>query len=145
IGNFKLLEFFEDGGHVELYDLQQDPNEQRDLAAAMPEKRDEMTRILKTWQQETKAAIPSRDNPDFDPQAQRTRGPGGAAGGAGGQGGQGGQKGGGMNKGGGGQKGGGQKGGGGGSQKGGGGQGGQRGGQRGGAGQNPDRPAVEQT
>ncbi|MFN5901235.1 MAG: sulfatase [Planctomyces sp.] len=142
IGNFKLLEFFEDGGHVELYDLQQDPNEQRDLAAAMPEKRDEMTRILKTWQQETKAAIPSRDNPDFDPQAQRTRGPGGPAGGAGGQGGQGGQKGGGMNKGGGGQKGGGMKGGG---QKGGGGQGGQKGGQRGGAGQNPDRPAVEQT
>jgi hypothetical protein len=114
-----------------LYDLQQDPNEQHDLAATMPEKRDEMMRILKTWQQETKAASPSRDNPDFDPQAQRTRGPGGPAGGAGGQGGQ---KGGGMNKGGGGQKGGG-----------GGGQGGQKGGQRGGAGQNPDRPAVEQT
>ncbi|MFM7922517.1 MAG: sulfatase/phosphatase domain-containing protein, partial [Planctomycetaceae bacterium] len=128
VGNYKLLEFFEDGGYVELYDLQQDPQEEHDLAASMPEKRDELTRILKTWQQETKAAVPSQDNPAFDPQAQRTRGPGGPAAGAGGQGGQ---KAGGMNK--------------GGGQKGGGGKGGQKGGQRGGPGQQPrgGRPAAE--
>lgn len=132
VGNYKLLEFFEDGGHVELYDLQQDPQEEHDLAASMPEKRDELTRILKTWQQETKAAVPSQDNPAFDPQAQRTRGPGGPAAGAGAAaGGQGGQKAGGMNK--------------GGGQKGGGGKGGQKGGQRGGPGQQPrgGRPAAE--
>jgi hypothetical protein len=51
---------------VELYDLQQDPQEEHDLAASMPEKRDELTRILKAWQQETKAAVPSQDNPAFD-------------------------------------------------------------------------------
>ncbi|MFM7836528.1 MAG: sulfatase/phosphatase domain-containing protein, partial [Planctomycetaceae bacterium] len=134
VGNYKLLEFFEDGGHVELYDLQQDPQEEHDLAASMPEKRDELTRILKAWQQETKAAVPSQDNPAFDPQAQRTRGPGGpaaAAGAGAGAGGQGGQKAGGMNK--------------GGGQKGGGGKGGQKGGQRGGPGQQPrgGRPAAE--
>jgi arylsulfatase A len=84
-GDFKLIEFFENGGHVELYDLRQDPNEQQDLATTMPDKVKGMHQTLKAWQQATNAAIPSGPNPSYDPKAERPRG---------GQGGQGGQRGG---------------------------------------------------
>ena len=70
-GDFKLLEFFEDGGRVELYNLRDDPGEQRNLAAADPVKTKKLAASLHAWQKETKAAIPDRRNPAYDPQARR--------------------------------------------------------------------------
>ncbi len=73
-GDFKLIEFFEDGGHVELYNLRDDPGERRDLARTMPDKARMLTAALHAWQQDTKAAIPTQANPAYDPQADRPRG-----------------------------------------------------------------------
>jgi arylsulfatase A-like enzyme len=73
-GDFKLIEFFEDGGHVELYNLGTDPNEERNLAASQPAKARAMAQTLHAWQQETHAAIPRDANPAYDPQAARPRG-----------------------------------------------------------------------
>jgi arylsulfatase A len=85
-GDFKLIEFFEDGGHVELYNLRADPNEDRDLAASQPARARALTQTLHAWQQETHAAIPRDANPAYDPQADRPRG--GQSGGKGGRGGR---------------------------------------------------------
>lgn len=74
VGDFKLIEFFEDGGHRELYNLRLDPNEEQDLARSMPDKAAELYRDLQVWQQETGAAIPNKANPAFDPKADRPRG-----------------------------------------------------------------------
>jgi len=73
-GNFKLLQFFEDGGRVELYDLAQDPGETVDLATRSPAKTKERLRLLTQWQQDTQAALPVGPNPNFDAAASRPRG-----------------------------------------------------------------------
>ena len=73
-GDFKLIEFYEDGGRRELYNLRDDPNEEHDLAASMPDKTATLYRTLRAWQTETGAAIPRDANPDFDPKVERPRG-----------------------------------------------------------------------
>lgn len=73
-GDFKLIEFFENGGRWELYNLRTDPGEEHDLAAKMPEKVASLSQSLKTWQKETAASLPRGDNPDYDPKAERPRG-----------------------------------------------------------------------
>ena len=73
-GDFKLIEFFEDGGRRELYNLSSDPNEERDLIATMPDKAATLYRTLQTWQSETGAAIPREANPNYDPKVERPRG-----------------------------------------------------------------------
>lgn len=73
-GDFKLIEFFEDGGRRELYNLRTDPGEERNLAATMPEQAAALDRVLQAWQTETGAAIPRDRNPNYDPKA---KGPGG--------------------------------------------------------------------
>lgn len=75
-GHFKLIEFFEDGGHVELYDLEGDPGETRDLAAAMPARARALANTLHAWQRETAAAMPRGANPAYDPAARRPQGGG---------------------------------------------------------------------
>lgn len=57
-GPWKLLKFYETD-HVELYNLEDDPGEENDLAEDMPEQRDEVKRQLETWLQETNAPMPS--------------------------------------------------------------------------------------
>ena len=79
-GTFKLIEFFEDGGRVELYDLATDPGEHRDLSREMPERTDRLTRTLHAWQRDTAAAIPRDANPAYDPTADRPRGGRGSGG-----------------------------------------------------------------
>lgn len=74
-GDYKLIEFFEDGGRRELYNLRTDPNESRDLAATEPERAAAMYRTLQAWQADTGAALPHEANPAYDPRAERTRGP----------------------------------------------------------------------
>jgi arylsulfatase A-like enzyme len=58
-GDWKLLEFFEDGRR-ELYNLKEDIGEKKDLAATMPEKRDELHRKLVAWRSAVKAPMPTR-------------------------------------------------------------------------------------
>jgi len=83
-GDWKLVEFFEDGGHVELFNLRDDPHEQNDLAAAEPKRADSLAKTLRAWQAATGAAIPTAANPAYDPAAERPRGGPGAGGGGGG-------------------------------------------------------------
>lgn len=73
-GDFKLIEFFEDGGRIELFNLKNDPNEEKNLAAAMPDKAAILAKTLRAWQKETHALLPSGPNPNFDPKAERPRG-----------------------------------------------------------------------
>ena len=86
-GNWKLIEFFEDGGRLQLYDLANDPTEQRDLSRAMPDRTAALAQTLHDWQRRTAAAIPAGANPAYEPQADRPRG--GAGGGSSGRGGRG--------------------------------------------------------
>jgi len=68
-GDWKLIEFFEDG-RVELYNLREDVGEAYDLAAALPELAERLRRELHDWQQEVEAAIP-QVNPNYDPKPHR--------------------------------------------------------------------------
>lgn len=63
-GNWKLIEYFEDEG-LELYDLDADLAEQKNLAEARHEKRNELHQELKQWRLKIKAPVPSRLNPAF--------------------------------------------------------------------------------
>jgi arylsulfatase A-like enzyme len=57
-GDFKLLEFFENGG-VELYNLRDDIGESRDLAAKMPDKVKDLRAKLAAWRASMKAEMPT--------------------------------------------------------------------------------------
>jgi arylsulfatase A-like enzyme len=63
-GDFKLIEFYDDM-RAELYNVREDMSEQRDLAAAMPEKVTELRRRLHDWRSEVGAQMPTR-NPAHD-------------------------------------------------------------------------------
>jgi len=67
-GDFKLLEFFEDG-RLELYNLKEDIGESQDLAAKMPDKTQELHALLKAWRKRLGAPVPTQRNPDYDPSA----------------------------------------------------------------------------
>ena len=57
-GDWKLLEYFEDG-RVELYDLAADPGEKRNLAAAEPARAAELRTRLARWRAEVGAKMPT--------------------------------------------------------------------------------------
>jgi arylsulfatase A-like enzyme len=65
LGDYKLIEFFDDN-RVELYNLRDDLGEERDLAAQMPEKAQEMRSRLHSWRKEVGAQLPT-PNPAYDP------------------------------------------------------------------------------
>ena len=64
-GRYKLIEFFEDG-NAELYDLQADPAEKKDLAAAKPELAERLRTKLAAWRESVNAK-PAPPNPHYDP------------------------------------------------------------------------------
>jgi arylsulfatase A-like enzyme len=64
LGQYKLVEFYEDG-RSELYDLEEDLSESRDLAASHPEVRDDLLGRLHAWQESTGARFPTQ-NPSAD-------------------------------------------------------------------------------
>lgn len=64
-GKWKLIQHFETGHH-ELYDLQADIGETRNLADTMPDKVIELARQLHDWQNSVKAQWP-KQNPDWKP------------------------------------------------------------------------------
>jgi arylsulfatase A len=57
MGNFKLIEFFDDG-RLELYDLENDVGETRNLADAMPDKAKQLQQMLVDWRQRVNARMP---------------------------------------------------------------------------------------
>jgi len=71
-GDWKLLEFFEDG-RLELYNLKDDLSETKNLAEAMPEKRDELHRQLKAWRASVNAPLPTPNDPQAPPPAKKNK------------------------------------------------------------------------
>jgi arylsulfatase A len=64
-GDFKLIEFYEDG-HLELYNLKQDVGEHHNLAAQQPDRAKELHRMLDNWRHSVNAVMP-KPNPKYDP------------------------------------------------------------------------------
>ncbi len=65
-GRYKLLESFEDD-RIELYDLEVDPGEQKDLAASDPDRAAAMRRKLAAWRQSVGAQMPVANPDPVDP------------------------------------------------------------------------------
>ena len=70
-GDFKLLEFFEDG-RLELYNLADDIGQKTNLAARMPEKTKELHEQLLAWRKTVKAPLP-QPNPEYDGTAKASK------------------------------------------------------------------------
>lgn len=60
-GDWKLIEFFEDG-RLELYNLEEDVGETRNLADSHPEKREALHRRLTRWRDSIAAPLPESKN-----------------------------------------------------------------------------------
>jgi arylsulfatase A-like enzyme len=56
-GNWKLLEYFEDG-HLELYNLAEDPGEEKNLAEKLPQTTGELRSQLRAWRESVDAQLP---------------------------------------------------------------------------------------
>jgi arylsulfatase A-like enzyme len=69
-GDWKLIEFFEDG-KLELYNLREDAGEERDLAAREPALVKRLYRMLAGWRESVKAKLPSR-NPRYQEEISAT-------------------------------------------------------------------------
>lgn len=67
-GKWKFHEYFEDG-RLELYDLDSDPGERKNIAKQFPEKTKELHRRMKAWRSDLKAPVPTKLNPKYDPNA----------------------------------------------------------------------------
>ena len=65
-GRWKLLEFFEDG-RLELYDLESDPGEERDLAAEQPERVNQLHAEMRRWREALDAPVPTEREPRYQP------------------------------------------------------------------------------
>ena len=70
-GDWKLIEFYEDM-HAELYNLSEDIGESENLASQMPDKTDELRRMLHDWRDRVGAQMP-QENPDYEPTHQSNR------------------------------------------------------------------------
>lgn len=64
-GQWKLHKYFEDGA-LELYNLEEDLGETRNLVKDHPEKAQELHQLLKAWRSETQAPVPAKLNPEYD-------------------------------------------------------------------------------
>ena len=58
-GDFKLIEYFENGS-VQLFNLNDDPGENKDLSKVFPEKTRELLSSLHAWREEISAQMPTR-------------------------------------------------------------------------------------
>ena len=65
VGDYKLIRHYQDG-ELELYDLNQDIGEKKNLIQQKPEKAKQLEATLDKWLSEMDAYIPVQD-PDFDP------------------------------------------------------------------------------
>lgn len=62
VGRYKLIEFFEDG-RCELYNLNDDPSETRDLSTTDPARVKEMQGLMRAWRSEISAPVPTLREP----------------------------------------------------------------------------------
>jgi arylsulfatase A-like enzyme len=69
-GDWKLIEFFEDN-RAELYNLRDDIGENRNLAAADPQKTQSLRKLLDDWRKSVDAQLPV-PNPNYDPTVRPT-------------------------------------------------------------------------
>lgn len=69
-GDWKLMEYLEDG-RLELYNLREDLGETRNLATERPDKTSELLARLRTWREETKAPMPTRNEGAAAPAAKK--------------------------------------------------------------------------
>ncbi len=69
-GDWKLMEFFEDG-RLELYNLRDDIGETQNLAAAMPDKTKELHAKMLAWREAVKAPLPKPNKELAQPPAQK--------------------------------------------------------------------------
>ncbi len=69
-GKWKLHEYFEDGG-LELYNLDTDVGERKDLAVAEPQKAAELHAIMKAWRKKVGAPVPTAPNAAYDEAADK--------------------------------------------------------------------------
>lgn len=65
LGKWKLHEYFEDDG-IELYDLESDPGEKKDLAEEQADKAAELLTMLRNWREQTDAPVPVELNPEYE-------------------------------------------------------------------------------
>ena len=65
-GDWKLIEFFEDG-RSELYNLAEDIGEQPNLAAAMPRRTNELHQMARAWRESLHAPVPTKRDPKYSP------------------------------------------------------------------------------
>lgn len=63
-GKWKLHEYFEDG-RIELYDLDKDLGERRNVAADHPEIAERLKTMLTNWRQQIDAPVPTERNPKY--------------------------------------------------------------------------------
>lgn len=63
-GDWKLIKYFETG-EVELFNLANDPGEEKDLSRIEAVKAIELTALLKVWQKQTNAPVPTEKNPEY--------------------------------------------------------------------------------
>lgn len=63
-GPWKLHEYFEDG-RIELYNLDTDIGERKNLKQLYPERAEAMHRQLKQWREQTNAPVPDKINPEY--------------------------------------------------------------------------------
>lgn len=63
-GNYKLLEFYEEA-KVELYNLENDSGETKDISGENPAKAKELYDLLKAWKRKVNAPVPEKANPYF--------------------------------------------------------------------------------
>ena len=66
LGKWKLLEFFEDEG-LELYNLEDDIGEKKNLAESNPAITADLQAMLQGWRAETSAPVPGELNPEYKP------------------------------------------------------------------------------
>ena len=76
MGDWKLIEFFEES-ELELYNLRKDIGEKNNLASKMPDKVKELHASMLKWRKATKAPVPTKKNPQYDPKAKFSQGKGG--------------------------------------------------------------------
>lgn len=72
-GDYKLIEFFEDG-KLELYNLADDIGEEHNLADELPDTVTQLHKQMIAWRTQLGAPVPSDPNPQYDPDAAKTKG-----------------------------------------------------------------------
>ena len=59
LGDYKLLDYFENNA-IQLFNLKEDPGEQKDLARTQPEKAARLLAMLRAWREDVSAQMPMR-------------------------------------------------------------------------------------